>query len=173
MGRLVSPTRVLPAPGKVGIGNEAVASDVQKDELSTKEPGDTYLERVAKYVPAEIIAFFIFANSTLKQSLTSPGTMAGFSVMSIALAVLFGAWLITPIYIWRIGKPGEAWVLNAVMATLLFPVWAYAVEGVGVTQFLPFDGHLASITLGAASLVSGMIKPRDAHVQVGEEAEGS
>ncbi|CAA2105405.1 hypothetical protein MBUL_03176 [Methylobacterium bullatum] len=170
MGRLVTPTRIVPA-FRTDDGTESVDGSAPQNASPTKELGDTYLERVAKYVPAEVIAFFIFANSILKQSLTDPGTMAGYPVMSIALVVLFGAWLITPIYIWRIGSPGDAWILNACMATALFPFWAYVVDGVGPTYFLPYDGHLASIVLGAVSLVSGLIKPGDAHGQVGEAVE--
>jgi hypothetical protein len=162
MGRLVRPARTIATNHDLG-GLEGISGgDGQQDQANIREPGDTYLERVAKYVPAEIIAFFIFANSILKQSLQPPGTMAGFSVISIAIIIFFAAWFFTPIYIWRVRQPGDAWILNAVIATLLFPVWAYAVEGVGATYFFAFDGHLASIILGAVSLASGLVIPKGA-----------
>ncbi|WP_294537052.1 hypothetical protein [uncultured Rhodoblastus sp.] len=94
----------------------------------------------------------------------TPPTMAGIEVASIGFVVFLLAWLFTPIYLWRLSRPGDAWGLNATMATLLFPVWAYAVEGVGATKFVPYDGDLASIVLGAASLASGIVAPRTVHV---------
>ncbi|MFO1168586.1 MAG: hypothetical protein U1E19_10810 [Rhodoblastus sp.] len=59
-----------------------------------------------------------------------------------------------PIYLWRQARAGDA-TFNAAMSTVVFLIWCYAVEGVGVgTVFhVPYDG-VASI-VGAASLLSG------------------
>ncbi len=56
-------------------------------------------------------------------------------------------------------------ILNAVVATAMFPIWAYAVEGVALTHVVPFDGDFASILLGSASLASGLVKPADIDIQ--------
>ena len=155
MGRLVRPQQP-PAAGQTG----GLEGTLGGDADDGKKQGDTYLERVAKYIPAELIAFYIFVNPILKQSLPTPGTMAGFSVASISIIIFFGCWILTPVYLWRLGEAGDARLTNTVVATLLFPVWAYAVEGVGPTQFIPFDGDLASIVLGAASVLSGLVVPQ-------------
>jgi hypothetical protein len=152
-------TRIVAGQEQKGGLEGAPGGSPAQGAVTVKELGDTYLERVAKYVPAEIVAFYIFSNTILKQSLQAPGTMAGYSVHSIGVIVFYLAWVFTPLYIWRVSKPEDAWKLNALMATLLFPIWAYAVEGVGPTTFFPFDGHLAAIILGAGSLVSGLVAP--------------
>ena len=83
-------------------------------ETDSKD-GDGYLDRVAKYVPAEIVAFFIFVNSILANAVEKPVAkamaaasndeaisgkvreaidlekMAGISVWTISWAVLFVA----------------------------------------------------------------------------------
>lgn len=159
MGRLVRPTRIVVAHQPTGGVESIVGTDGAPAETVVRNQGDTYLERVGKYVPAELVAFYIFANSILKQSLQPPGTMAGYSVTKIGVIVFFAAWLFTPIYLWRLRNPGDAVATNIFAASLLFPLWAYAVEGVGPMQFVPFDGHLASIVLGAASLGSGLLAP--------------
>ena len=71
MSRLVrSPQRAdneLPIAGLEdvlgpGLGGEGAVS-----------PGDNYLERIAKYVPGEVLAFFIFINVILEQAVKTGG----------------------------------------------------------------------------------------------------
>ena len=64
MGRMVR-AAAPPAQARRKAGTKALAGggeDSAGDETQ-KERGDGYLDRVAKYVPAEVIAFFIFVNS--------------------------------------------------------------------------------------------------------------
>ena len=170
MGRLVEPTRIVrtakqPDGRAEGVDAGPLAAEPADAGQTVEKQGDAYLERIAKYIPAEVIAFFIFANSILKQSKTDHQTlMAGFTVEAIGMTIFVLAWICVPVYLWRLAEPGAARGVNAAMATLLFPVWCYAVEGVGVTHVVPFDGHLASIVLGAASLLSGLVAPTAKHV---------
>jgi hypothetical protein len=58
-----------------GLGSSNAAAD----------PADNYLERIAKYVPAEVLAFFIFINAILEQAVKTGGkgaAMAGLPVTS-------------------------------------------------------------------------------------------
>ena len=60
-------------------------------QMAGARPGDNYLEGMAKYVPAEIIAFSMIVNSILEQAVKSGGknaVMAGFPVTSIAVGAL-------------------------------------------------------------------------------------
>ncbi|WP_448956226.1 hypothetical protein [Labrys neptuniae] len=169
MGRLVRPA---PLPRQSG-GLEGVLES-GADE-APEQGGDNYLQRVAKYIPAEIIAFCIFANGILKQAMTSAGKdealMAGFRVQSIGLAIFLLAWILTPVYLWRLRQPGDGWKTNAALAFALFPVWNYATEGVGLTAYLKFDGNFASILLGTATLISGLVQPPQP--TAGEDAPAS
>ena len=44
--------------------------------MRTAEPGDTYLERMVKYVPGEVLAFFMLINAILDQAMKSGGADA-------------------------------------------------------------------------------------------------
>jgi hypothetical protein len=65
------------------------------------DPGDGYLERMVKYVPAEIIAFSMVINAILEQAMKSGGdhaAMAGVPVPVIAAVALVVACLLTPLF---------------------------------------------------------------------------
>jgi len=65
------------------------------------DPGDGYLERMVKYVPAEIIAFSMIINAIFEQAMKSGGghaPMAGVPVPVIAAVALIVACLLTPLF---------------------------------------------------------------------------
>ena len=154
-------------------------------ETDSKD-GDGYLDRVAKYVPAEVVAFFIFVNSILVNAVEKPAAkaltdavaaesndipgqvraaiykieMAGISVWTISWAVLFIALAMTPVYLKSVSDAAdnaEAPGANIVMSMLAFPFWAYAVDALA---FRPWhDGALASIMLATFTLISGAVRP--------------
>jgi hypothetical protein len=122
---------------------------------------DNYLERIAKYVPAEVIAFFIFVNAILDQAIRTGGKsalMAGFPVMTIAAGALLAAVLLTPLFVWYVREDNDAWVVNAIVSTLIFPFWAYALGAVAFSDYR--DGNLAVILLATVTVVSGLVSPR-------------
>jgi hypothetical protein len=122
---------------------------------------DNFLERIAKYVPAEVIAFFIFINAILDQAVKTGGpgaTMAGFPVMYVALLALIGAIVLTPLFVWYVREEGDAWIINACVSTLAFPFWAYAIGAIAFADYR--DGNLAAILLVTFTVVSGFIAPR-------------
>jgi hypothetical protein len=122
---------------------------------------DDYLARIAKYVPAEVIAFSLFINAILDQAVRAGGpaaTMAGFPVASIAQIALVAGIVLTPLFVWYVREEGDAWITNAVVSTLLFPFWAYAMGAVAFADYR--DGNLAAILLATVTVVSGFISPR-------------
>ena len=125
------------------------------------EPGDGYLERMVKYVPAEIIAFSMIINAILEQAMKSGGghaAMAGVPVPVIATVALIVACLLTPLFCWYVRQDGDAWVTNAVVSTIALPFWAYLM---GAVAFAPFhDGNLAAILVMSFTVVSGLVAPR-------------
>lgn len=212
MGRLVRATQLARVSRPHGAPESVLGASEDAKDAARK--GDGYVERVAKYIPAEIVAFYLFANNILKQSIdgakaeavnaakaeaakaaealttataaakveavrvaeaavkaaeiavtkaagTVEATMADVSVSQIGWWVFIVAWFATPAYLYRVAKPGDAWIMNPVVAFLLFPFWAYAIQGVGPTSVVPFDGDFASILLGAVTLASGLLKPSD------------
>jgi hypothetical protein len=124
------------------------------------QTADNFLERVAKYVPAEVIAFFILINAILDQAVKAGGpgaTMAGFPVMYVALLALIGATVLTPLFVWYVREEGDAWVINACVSTLAFPFWAYAIGAIAFAGYR--DGNLAAILLVTFTVISGFIRP--------------
>lgn len=179
MGRLVRSARPRqaekPTPGVVnpqaGLGEEEAG-----DEDSE---GDGYLQRVAKYVPAEVIGFYIFVNGLLSDAVNKAVAAAapaghaaqladalektqlvGINVWCLSL-VLFGfALLMIPLYFFNMQDEeveGEHLWLTIVMGLLAFPVWAYAIGALVFREF--YDGTLASIGLAIFTVLSGAVKP--------------
>ena len=188
MGRIVRSAVV--SRGRPGLEAAAGANDDEggqngQGETDAKD-GDGYLDRVAKYVPAEVVAFFIFVNSILVNAVEKPAAkaltdavaadsndipgqvraaiykieMAGISVWTISWAVLFIALAMTPVYLKSVSDAAdnaEAPGANIVMSMLAFPFWAYAVDALA---FRPWhDGALASIMLATFTLISGAVRP--------------
>lgn len=121
---------------------------------------DTYLERLGKYVPAELLAVTIFINAILEQAIRAGGNgaaMGGVPISVIGTVALAAAAIMTPVYVWYVREDGDAWIVNAIMSTLAFPFWAYAL---GVVAFRnSVDGNLAAILLVSFTLFSGLVKP--------------
>jgi len=157
MGRLVrKPT--APDFDLHAAGEDAMAAGMP---IAAGEPGDDFLGRMVKYVPAEIIAFLMVVNAILDQALRSGGktaAMAGVPVTTIALGALVVACVLTPLFCWYVRQDGDAWVVNAIVSTLALPFWAYLMGAVAFADRR--DGNLAAILVLTFTLVSGFIAPR-------------
>jgi hypothetical protein len=161
MGRLVRKPRVVDLDSQIAALEGAVQSGLAGMHGAKAEPGDGYLDRMVKYVPAEIIAFSMVINAILDQAMKSGGghaAMAGIPVPVIAAAALVITCLLTPLFCWCVRQDGDAWVTNAVVSTIALPFWAYLM---GAVAFAPFhDGNLAAILVMSFTVVSGLVAPR-------------
>jgi hypothetical protein len=161
MGRLVRKPRLVDLDSQIAALEGAVQSGLAGMQTAKADPGDGYLERMVKYVPAEIIAFSMVINAILEQAMKSGGdhpAMAGIPVPVIAAAALVIACLLTPLFCWYVRQDGDAWVTNAVVSTIALPFWAYLM---GAVAFAPFhDGNLAAILVMSFTVVSGLVAPR-------------
>jgi hypothetical protein len=123
-------------------------------------PGDDYLLRMAKYIPAEILGFSMLVNSILAQAMVAGGgtaTMAGLSVTSIAVGALVVGCILTPLFCWYVSEDGDAWITNAVVSTVAFPFWSYLMGAVAFDKV--HDGNLAVILILTFTAVSGLVAP--------------
>jgi hypothetical protein len=124
-------------------------------------PGDDYLLRTVKYIPAEVLGFSMVVNSILSQAMLAAGgdnaTMAGFSVTSIAVLALIAGLILTPLFCWYVREDGDAWITNAVVSTVAFPFWSYLMGAVAFAKF--HDGNLAVILILTFTAVSGLVAP--------------
>jgi hypothetical protein len=161
MGRLVRKPRVpdldLQIAGLEGVLHSGIAGV----PMANAEPGDNYLERMVKYVPAEIIAGSMLINAILDQAMKLGGqdaTMAGFPVTTIAKGALILGIVLTPLFCWYVREEGDAWIVNAMVSTVAFPFWAYLMGAVAFADH--HDGNLAAILVLTFTAVSGLVSPR-------------
>jgi hypothetical protein len=161
MGRLVRIPRERTLDAARAAPRDAAAFATAGDPApSTWIDQDDYLLRLAKYVPAEVLAFSILINAILDQALRSGGSaaaMAGIPVMTIAIAALVLGTVMSPFFVWYVHDKGDAWVTNACVAFVAFPFWSYALGAVAFTDIR--DGNLAAILLAGFTVMSGLIKP--------------
>jgi hypothetical protein len=158
MGRLVRKPQIA----DFGLHFEGLEDVIQSPSPATgAAAGDNYIERVVKYVPAEIIGGSMVVNAILSQAMTSAGhsaTMAGFPVAFIADGALIIGFLLTPLFCWYVREDGDAWVINALVSTLAFPFWAYLMGAVAFAGH--YDGNLAAIVVLTFTAISGLVSPR-------------
>ena len=172
MGRLVRKPQV-PDLDSQAAGFRGAQSALAGMPTVKADPGDGYLERMVKYVPAEIIAFSMVINAILEQAMKSGGdhaAMAGVPVPVIATVALIVACLLTPLFCWYVRQDGDAWVTNAVVSTIALPFWAYLM---GAVAFAPYhDGNLAAILVMSFTVVSGLVAPRADKPKLREQSAG-
>lgn len=123
-------------------------------KLGKTEGGDDFPGRLAKYIPAEIVALYV----TLKGF--PPETS---SQRMSALWIIF--WLclaLTPVYLIvttrdkKSGK-GPLW-LQVLLATIAFPIWVLAL-GNGPLDSFGIETWITSMILAVITFVFGLIKP--------------
>jgi len=160
MGRLVRKPRIADIEPQEEGFDGMLRSSSRAKPAAVAVAGDNYLERVVKYVPAEIIGCSMVVNAILEQVVAVGGgdaTMAGFPVRIIAIGALLMACALTPLFCWYVREDGDAWVVNAMVSTIAFPFWAYLMGAVAFNGY--HDGNLATILILAFTLVSGLIAP--------------
>lgn len=153
MGRLVRKPQVAD-PGLPFEGLEDVILP------PTAPAGDGYLLRAVKYVPAEVIGGFMLVNAILAQAVISGGpsaTMASVPVTAIGDGALLLGLLLTPLFCWYVHEDGDAWVVNAALSTLAFPVWSYLLGALAFADY--HDGNLAAILVLTFTAISGLVSP--------------
>jgi hypothetical protein len=147
-------------------------SDLDGIAVPNTEPGDNYFVRLVKYVPGEVLAFFMVINAILEQAMKSGGSnaaMAGVPVSMVAAgAVIASCLVLTPMFCWYVREEGDAWIVNAIVSTIAFPFWAYLMGAVAFANH--HDGDLAAILVLTFTVVSGVISPPAAKLKVREEA---
>ncbi|HET7154845.1 MAG TPA: hypothetical protein VFI87_05715 [Hyphomicrobiaceae bacterium] len=144
MSRLVPYT---PFGGKVAT---AAAADPGGGPSPTKDR----IEAVSKYVPAEILAFYIPAVPAINLLQHAEWIPA---LQWVAFAV---SWLLVPIYFRWVAAGDPRGGLQALVSSVAFPVWAYATNK-AVGPLAPwYDEAAALLLLLVFSLVSAFLLPK-------------
>lgn len=131
--------------------------------LATRQvnTGDDYLAKVAKYIPGEIVAAYLAAQTLITNlAQTVPGKTFAFLAMVLILAVL------NPFYLKRLAarestpQEQKPWKRQAIVSTLSFLVWVYAlVEAPNALGI--YNALFASLLLIVWTLLAGLVVPED------------
>ena len=160
MGRLVRKPRSQVVDQPVDTLDGLLLSNIAEMPVAGPVAGDSYLERMVKYVPGEVIGFSMLINAILAQAAANGGpgaAMAGCPVTAIAAGALLVGFALTPLFCWYVRRDGDAWVVNAVVSTIAYPFWAYLMGAVAFSSF--HDGNLAVILVLTFSVISGLVSP--------------
>jgi hypothetical protein len=135
MGRLVEPRAAVRTRGVGDSGND-------------------YIERVAKYIPGEVVAGYLAIMGMIEAADEKNAARLG-----LAWAVFVIGVIVTPIYLTMVGKPIGQQKITIWISTFAFVVWAYALGG-------PFklseihNGLLGSVAVGVVTWLSGLFVPQ-------------
>src|SRR5438094_296445 len=110
MSRLVE-RRQKPASGTADLST-------RKTQSALNEWG----ERVAKYIPAEILTFYTAAVSLIA---AYPSAQASKRLWLFGIAGLF-FWVLTPLWLGRFSKDKSVKITNQIVGFIAFALWAYA-----------------------------------------------
>lgn len=124
--------------------------------MTAAKPEDDYVTRIAKYVPAEIIAIYLPLMNALN-AMTAEESASLRKWVYGGLLVLFA--VLTPLYFAKMARPGDAKKAHMWLSTAAFVVWAYSLGHF----FKLVDWHrewIAAITIAVFTALSGLVAPR-------------
>src|ERR1700674_769609 len=120
-----------------------------------KKRGEDYLGRVAKYIPAEIVALYLTTSGMVP---LGPDHKPRY----LALWIIFGvSWSFAPLYFMFAtagNKKHPLWP-QVLLASLAFPAWVFAIGG-PFQYFHWYEGWIASITLAFVTVAFGFYQPK-------------
>ncbi|TDX01871.1 hypothetical protein [Dinghuibacter silviterrae] len=120
-----------------------------------------YLERIAKYVPAEIIATYVAVTSGFAN------TDEPLKYWCLLVSFLI-CWIFTPIYLQLMSSPADKDALRTqqIVSAIAFPIWAYSISGdsglFGDPKLPIYHAEISTALILLFSLISGAIIPRKA-----------
>ena len=117
-----------------------------------------YGERVAKYVPAEVLAFYTAAIQLI--GVREGPEHAGFRLWAFAIVGLI-AWIGTPFYLALFTKNPKQRLVNQLVASAAFGFWAYAYPAGWFAEMGWHDAVVAGLLLLGFTFFSGLYQPTE------------
>lgn len=132
----------------------------------TQVPNDEYKDRLVKYIPAESVAMYTFADKFLiaYYGINADGVATRVPadwVLSFApLALFLLGFIGTPIYLRKQRLPGQPWKLHATLSTIAFGLWAYTLGGSLILIHHWYHVVLAGLAAPAFTFIAGAFEPK-------------
>ena len=167
MSRIVQPSRVVTLQPT---SRDRAAGEHLAPETAIVG-GDGYMDRIAKYIPSEVVAGYMSLDRLLIPSpevARAPGALASVDpalaklMPYLPMGVFVLALIFTPLYIMQVARrsgPGTPWITQAVLSTLAFIVWAYATQGSVFSHNELYSNTIAGALVIVFSLASGLFTP--------------
>lgn len=148
---------------------EVVGSGQLAAEEAYRSPKDKYKDRLIKYIPAESLALYTFADKFLIAYYGIDA--AGTATKNPADAVLtVFSWLLvilgvvgTPIYLYRQRRGNQRWGLNAFLATVAFGCWIYTMGGSLILTHHWYNVVVAALVAPIFTFLAGCFPPKPQH----------
>ncbi|WP_373056221.1 hypothetical protein [Zunongwangia sp. H14] len=112
----------------------------------------SYLEKVSSLVPAEVIAGYLAMLGFLDRE---EGSVI-IEKQGLLIGIFFLCLTLTPLYLNYQAKEGKPKVIHLIISSVAFVIWAYVTSGEKF-RGIYYDADIASISLIAFSLISGII----------------
>ena len=177
MGRLVRRDVNLAPNSLLALSSTAVRTPVAAVVTETAAaalPGaaaaqtdtDDYPTRMAKYVPAEVVAFYLAADKLFTKGAGAAATGLNLAEAFVqknlyyfSVAVFVIALIGTPFYYRQLATNNEPWKVQAAIATVAFVIWAYAVQGGIYSEAELYSAAIASFLVLVWTFAAGFVKP--------------
>jgi hypothetical protein len=122
---------------------------------ASESDADRAIGRLVKYIPAEIISGYM-----LLSGIVTAASQTSNLRIPAAWGLFWLGFLLTPLYLWKIGKPTGVQWWHLPISTISFALWAYALGGPFETSnFLgyQYEKWFAAFLAGAFSWVIALI----------------
>ncbi|HEY1502375.1 MAG TPA: hypothetical protein VGF88_22555 [Acidobacteriaceae bacterium] len=120
--------------------------------------GDDYLDRLVKYIPAEIIALYLGASNVVPNTVWKNEVIALWVITAVTT-------ICTPIYMRSATKDFKTqptlWS-QVIISSIAFPIWVFAMGGpfeVTWPHWYPNNKWIAAIVISFATFLAGIYKP--------------
>ncbi len=129
---------------------------------ATQTDTDDYTTRIVKYIPAEVVAFYLAADKLFAKGAESldANIVQNFVAKHLyyfSTAVFVIALVGTPLYLKQQATDDEPWQVQAVVSSAAFVICAYAVQG---QMFVPvYSSAIAAFLILVFTFASGFVKP--------------
>ena len=122
---------------------------------ATMGNGDSYVSRVAKYIPSEVLAFYVGASGLVASWDQTDGATR------TAWWLIFAIGLVgTPAYLLKLSKLKTPWSMHALISSVAFVIWAYTLGG-PFKLMANYSPQFGSLGLVVFTFAAGMLSPKE------------
>jgi hypothetical protein len=171
MSRLVRRDVSLQAGGLLSLQASPVRAQItavapavanQGADAANQTDTDDYATRMVKYIPAEVVAFYLAADKLFVKGAefakdNIADTFVANHLYGFSVAVFLFGLVGTPIYLRQQATGNDPWQVQAAISTGAFVIWAYAVQGQIFTPV--YSSAIAAFLVLVFTFASGFVKP--------------